>query len=83
MSNVVSIDGGDIVDDREPNEHAVGTLENLLELARSGELVGVAVVCSFFDGTGQIVRSGKCDPVPVVGRLHQLAFDILRATADD
>lgn len=83
MSNVVSIDGGDIADGREPVEYLVKTLEDLLEMARSGELVGISAVCSYFDGTGQTVRSGKNNPASVVGRLNILAFELMRESADD
>ncbi|MGO1160434.1 hypothetical protein ACTOV4_00580 [Brucella sp. C7-11G] len=83
MSKVVSIDGNEVKDGREPVEYLVKTLEDLLEMARSGELVGISAVCSYFDGSGQTVRSGRNDTAPVVGRLNILAFDLMRESADD
>ncbi|MCH6203428.1 hypothetical protein L3V16_06185 [Brucella ciceri] len=83
MSNVVSIDGGDIADGREPNCHAVGTLEDLLTMAKSGELVGIVAVCAFYDHTIQPIRSGQYEANQTIGGLNRLSFDILRATADD
>lgn len=42
---VVSLRGGEIKVPYEPRPAVIETLEELLEMARSGEVVGIAAVC--------------------------------------
>jgi hypothetical protein len=49
-ANVVGIRPGQVVLARQPNPAAIEVLEGLLELARSGEVIGVAVAATYAGG---------------------------------
>lgn len=83
MSSVFSITGGELHDPREPNEALIKSLENVLEMARSGELSGVAIVCAYFDKSVQRIRCGEYPVTTMVGAMQQLSFDILMDAAND
>lgn len=76
MSKVVTI-YGDSCDPREANEKVVVTLEDLLERARAGEIIGVvAVAVEFGEATTWSASAGQTDCNFVIGALFRLASDI-------
>lgn len=78
MSKVVSISGGDLHDPREPNESVIKALEDLLDMARSGEMIGFICVAENFDGSTITVRSGGFNIQLVMGRMQCLNYVLAR-----
>lgn len=74
MSKVVSLDGRNVLDPREPNEAAISAAEEILEMARSGEITGFVAVVQVFDNATMTFRSGSYLIDPVLGRLQRLSY---------
>lgn len=66
--NVTSIYGG-ATGQREPNENAISALEELLEMARAGEIVGIAVAGLYHDGCGMYRLAGRVGGYSMLGAL--------------
>ena len=62
MSNVVSLDGGVVHAEREPQESVIEELERLLTMARAGEIQGLAAAVVHADNMSSYSIRG-----PVVG----------------
>lgn len=78
MSKIVSISGGDLHDPREPNTNVIKALEDLLDMARSGEMIGFICVAENYDGSSMTVRSGGFNIPLVLGRMQCLSADLVR-----
>ena len=57
LDNVVSITGDEITV-REANEAVIAALEDLMDLAKAGEIHGVSAAFAYVDGSASYVRSG-------------------------
>ncbi len=73
---------------REPNEDLVSYLEELLEKARSGEIIGIAGGVSYPSPVGFMLpcegfRAGWSASTTMVGTLDEVKFRILRSMNDD
>jgi hypothetical protein len=75
-SNVVGIRPGQAVSAKEPNPAAIEVLEELLELARSGEVVGVAVA-AYFAGGATTWRVGGVHGRGTIGVLEIMKTDFV------
>jgi hypothetical protein len=74
---VVGLRGRAVVDGREPRADVVELAERIAEMARSGEIVGLAATWGFADdSTGARLRG--IVGYSTVGRLEGLKADILR-----
>lgn len=82
MSNVHSIHGVEIPVG-EPNEYCVAVCEDLLERARSGDIVGIAYAVQHSDGGVADRMSGFLQHQPIVGRLFLMAHSLSQMTLDD
>lgn len=82
MSNVASLFGGP-VGQREPNETCIETLEEWLEMARAGEIVGVAMAGLSFDGTARYGVGGRVGGYGIVGALEIAKTDIVELLRDE
>ena len=73
-AEIISIYGDD-VDPRKASERVVAVLEKQLEKARSGEIVGIAMAFSYFDGSvGR--ESGGIFPPALIGSTYLLLRDL-------
>lgn len=75
--NVKSLFGGP-VPASDPNEECVKTLERWLDMARSGEIVGVAMAGLCPDGCGRYVIGGYVGGYSMLG-----ALDVVKAEMID
>lgn len=75
-NNVASLFGGP-VGTREPNETCVRTLEEWLERARAGEVVGVAIAGLCFDHTACWSASGTVGGYALVGAMEVAKAEVL------
>lgn len=71
----------------EPNEELVELLEELLEKARSGEILGIAGAAAYPSPVGTIMpvgsfRSGWSSSVAMAGALENVKYRILRSLND-
>ncbi|TNE43431.1 MAG: hypothetical protein EP341_11455 [Sphingomonadales bacterium] len=80
---VVSIDGGPVIDGRDPNPDCVAELEDLLEMARSGEIVGIAGTIIHHDEGTSRITAGFCRSPRVVGSLAVLQQSFVMGILQD
>lgn len=77
---IVSLNGGPVVQ-RKPNEACIDTLRELLEMAESGEIVGLAGAIMYGDGSSAYRISGTVDQYRIIGALEcakgQMVSDVL------
>ncbi len=58
---------------REPNERCIKALEDVLERAKSGEIVGVGIVCLYHDNFGSYHIAGTVGGYSMLGAATVLA----------
>ncbi len=73
--NVVSINGGPILAPYEPRPDVVKALEEALEKARSGEIIGVAAAFVHGDDCTSMAMCGRVTRA-MMGALHILLSDL-------
>lgn len=66
---ITSIHGHAIAPPGEPNQQAIDTLTELLEMAKSGEIVGVAASVMHFDSLSSFRVSGRVGGYSMLGAL--------------
>jgi hypothetical protein len=80
VSNVVSMNGAAAMEAGEPDPSLIGEIERLLELARSGEMQGIAGAFIYRDG-GSAAFAGGWRTRSLVGALEMqkvhLIFEML------
>ena len=69
MAKVVPLKQGALTYQREPNPATIALLEEMLEEARTGEIVGFAGAVLSFDGLAMRRRAGKVN-YNLIGALH-------------
>lgn len=79
---VISIHGGP-TGCPEPNDACIKALEEWLELARAGEIIGVATAGLCHDGLGRWAVAGKVGGCAMVGALEAAKADVLDVVRDD
>lgn len=79
---VTSIFGGP-VGIPEPNMNCISVLEDMLEKARSGEVIGAAVAVMHADGLSSWATGGKCVGFSLIGALEVMKSGIVEAARDD
>lgn len=82
-SKVVTIRGAALPSPGQPNEATVEALEKLLEMARSGEIAGVAVATYNTDGSGGFRLAGILRHPVVLGRLVEMQTIIATDMSND
>ncbi len=80
-AKVVSLNG-DPIYSGEPNPDVVATLEEILEEARSGEVVAIAVVKIYRDGASGHAWHCACNPRLMAGCLAEVTHEIFVADRD-
>lgn len=80
--NVASIFGGP-KGVPEPNETCVKALEELLEMARSGEIVGVAMAGLCADHMSRYAIAGNVGGYGMLGAMEVAKSDLVRIINDD
>ncbi len=80
-SNVTAIFGGP-TGQPEPNATCIAVLEGWLEMARSGEVVGVALVGLCHDGASRYAVAGKCGGYGMIGALEMARADLVEVNRD-
>lgn len=81
IKKVTSLFGGP-TGERTVNEIAVAALEELLEKARSGEIVGIAVAALHYDGCGSFQLAGRVGGYSMLGALdeaHSRVMEIVKS----
>lgn len=76
MSEVVSLTGG-LTHQREVVPNCVSVLEDLLERARAGEIVGVAVAGLYYDATAAYWVGGRVGGYGMIGALEMIRADLV------
>jgi hypothetical protein len=76
MTKITSINGATI-STGEPNEIAVRMLEDALERAKSGDLVGVGIVMRHSDGCGSFSLGGSVGGYSMLGALEMVRDQIV------
>lgn len=75
--NIVSLNGAPVEGQTtEPSEYVIETLEDMLERAKSGKLIGVAIVGMENDGATPYMLVGKVGGFGMVGALQGLQFEL-------
>lgn len=74
---VISIDGSPVIQ-ASVDAGTVKYLERLLEMARSGEVVGIAFAATHADRATTVGNVGFYEARTCVGALEELKYDILR-----
>lgn len=72
MSVIALNDKSTLANPHEPDEALIKRLEEILELVRSGQVIGVAVTLNYFDGKGGSQYFGRCSR-NTVGQLFAVA----------
>lgn len=67
----------------QPDEEVVEVLEEILERAKKGEIVGFAMVCDIQGGTTAIFREGMLNSPMAVGQLELMKWRLLRTWSGD
>lgn len=76
--NIVSLTGGPIPGQKAPIPDVVEMLEWALQLARDGELNGLAIAYQFHDGTGGQGRTGILS-YTLIGRLAAVSDEMVKS----
>ena len=76
MSEVVAIFGGPTGEPK-PNENTIATLESYLEMAKAGEIIGVAVVALCADGLSRYNIGGFIGGYSMLGALDVCKSDVM------
>lgn len=82
MTNITSINGATI-STGEPNQIAVKVLEEALERARSGDLVGVGIVIRHSDGCASFTLGGSVGGYSMLGALEMVRDEIVSLNRGD
>lgn len=76
MSKVASLFGGP-TGAPEPNTSCIAALEELLEKAKAGEVVGVAVACLHYDRLASYHIAGQVGGYGIIGAIESAKVDLL------
>lgn len=76
MSDVVAIFGGP-TGQPEPNTNTIEALESYLEMARSGQIIGVVIIGLCADGLSQYNVGGYVGGYSMLGALEVAKMDML------
>lgn len=68
---------------RERNDQCVAALEDALEEAKSGEIVGVSIIKNYHDGQGSFHYAGTVGGFSMVGAHRASEMMILRIAMDE
>jgi len=82
MSNVESLYGGPS-GAREPDAEAIEALEGLLEMAKSGELVGFACAVRHFDGAASWRFGGMIGGYGLIGSIETMKGALVQFQLED
>ena len=78
MTKVLSIYGGP-VGEHEVNETCVEQMEEWLEMAKSGQIVGICLVGLGYDNLAQYTIAGKIGGYGLVGATHMVLQELTHA----
>lgn len=78
MTKVLSIYGGP-VGEHEVNETCVEQIEEWLEMAKSGQIVGICLVGLGYDNLAQYTIAGKIGGYGLVGATHMVLQELTHA----
>ena len=81
MTEVIAIFGGP-TGQPEPNTNTIDVLEKYLEMARSGEIIGVAVAALCADGLARYHIGGMIGGYSMLGALEVCRADVLDVVRD-
>ena len=81
-SNIVSISGKRIFSKGVPQEDVIEMLEEILELARRGEIHGAHMVLVHDDGIARKAMIGRCN-YDAIGALTVLSHNLIVEGLDD
>lgn len=82
MTNVTSLYGGP-TGEPHPNEACIEALEHWLEMARSGEIVGVALVGRRPDRTAGLSVCGVIGGYSMLGALEMARAELVKVSSDE
>ena len=82
MSKVTSING-DALYTGEPNDRAIEVLEETLERARSGDVIGVCIVNRNSDGTAGFFIGGSIGGYSMLGSLEVVRSHLVDVNRSD
>lgn len=67
---------GQPVEEREPNENCIKTLEIALERAKAGEVVGVVIVEQHYDSAASYLFGGFVSSYSTLGALTRVTYEL-------
>lgn len=79
---VIALNGGP-TGQPEPNEACIKTLEDFLTMARSGQIVGIALAGRHHDGCASYASGGAIGGFSMLGALDLVHADVLAAARGD
>jgi|GEM_PF-6497717 len=82
MSKVTSLHGG-VTGERVPDEATISILREWLEMAESGELVGVVLAGQSFDAAAFYGIAGHVESYSLLGALTEAQSDVLAIRRGD
>lgn len=82
MSNVISLNPDQPTYEREVSPHVIEGLEELLQMAKAGELAGFAVALQYYDRTSGFYARGKIGTYGMVGAMTMLQHTICETMRD-
>ena len=83
MSNVIALNGGEVLGLAVPRESLIDALNELLERAKSGELQGAAVALVDKDGKGCFCIAGVIGGYAILGAAMSMQVRLRDIIEDD
>ena len=83
VPKVVGLHSGEDIEHPEPVASVVSVLEEALTLAKSGEIVCVAIAAGTRTNTGQFSIGGRCGRYELLGAVHGLSFELNTIIRDE
>jgi len=82
MEKVVSLYGGP-TGVAEPNELCIAALEDALEKARSGEVIGVSIIRLHRDGCASWINGGFIGGFSFLGAVNMVAAELIKINREN
>lgn len=80
--NVASLFGGP-TGQREVNQFCIDALEAMLQKAKAGEVIGVAMACMYHDGLAAYEMGGMIGGYPMLGALEITKMAVIQCMHDE
>lgn len=82
MTKIITIGGIPLPDGEVPNADVVASLEELLQMARDGMIVGFVEMAQRRDGIWRAYESGPFDIEPAIGHMHRQLYRLIQTSEE-